>query len=202
MPLRIKQWIAALWLVLLLTVIFTIFWYSQLVYALPTTVPSDYKKVQTGKIIPLHGKLNFNNNRPVFLHFFNPECPCSRFNIDHFKTLVKTYQNQVNFAIVLMASRPYTEKEIQERFNLYVPVIADSTLAVSTGVYSTPQAVILGKNHSLFYRGNYNKSRYCTDKKTSYASMALESLLHKNSQITFDRSAITAYGCTLPTCNK
>jgi hypothetical protein len=202
MSLQIKKWIAALWLVLLLTAVFTIFWYSELVYALPTAVPANYKVGQAGKFIPLNGKLDFKNDRPVFLHFFNPECPCSRFNIDHFKTLVKTYHNQVNFAIVLLASRPYTEKEIQQRFGIDVPVVADTTLAASTGVYSTPQAVILSKNNSLYYRGNYNKTRYCTDKKTSYASIAIEKLLHKNSLLTFDRSAFTAYGCTLPSCNK
>jgi hypothetical protein len=197
-----KKWVAAVWLLFLLTIIFSLFWYNQLVYSLPTAVPKNYKTVHNGKIIPLNGSLDFKNDLPVFLHFFNPDCPCSRFNIDHFKSLVKTYHNQVNFAIVLMASKRFTEKEIQQRFNINVPVVADSALAAATGVYSTPQAVILRKDKSLFYRGNYNKTRYCTDEKTSYAKLAIESLIKRTSLVQFDRSALTAYGCTLPNCNK
>jgi hypothetical protein len=197
-----KKYIAVIWLVFLTAIISTIFWYSQLVYALPTPVPTAYKTVPNGKIIPINNLLPFNNGRPVFLHFFNPDCPCSRFNIDHFKSLVKSYHNEVNFAIVLLASRPYTEKEIQNRFKVSVPVVSDSTIAAATGVYSTPQAVILKTDHRLFYRGHYNKTRYCTDEKTSYAKLAIESLLKKTSLVQFDRSALTAYGCTLPNCKK
>jgi hypothetical protein len=52
----------------------------------------------------------------------------------------------------------------------------------------------------LYYRGNYNKSRYCTDKKTEYARMALDALLNNNANIGFDQLAIKAYGCQLPKC--
>ena len=197
-----KYYIASAWLVLLSAVVFALFWYNELVYTLPTPVPATYKTVPNGKIIPVNNALHFTNEKPVFLHFFNPDCPCSRFNIDHFKSLVKAYHNDVDFAIVLMASKPYTEKEIQDRFKVSVPVIADSTLAAATGVYSTPQAVILKTDHRLFYRGNYNKTRYCTDQKTSYAKLAIESLIKKTSLMQFDRAALTAYGCTLPNCKK
>jgi len=197
-----KKLIATVWLIFLTIIVSGLFWYNQFVYALPTPIPASYKTVPNGKIIPLNRALSFKNDRPVFLHFFNPECPCSRFNINHFKSLVKAYHNQVNFAIVLIASKPYSEKEIQQRFDIDVPVVADSTMAAAAGVYSTPQAVILKNSHRLFYRGNYNKSRYCTDQKTSYAKLALESLFQKNSLIQFDRYALTAYGCTLPNCTK
>lgn len=185
-----------------MTIVFGFFWYNQLVYTLPTPVPQGYKTVKNGKVIPLKNQLNFSNRKPVFLHFFNPDCPCSRFNIDHFKSLVKAYHNQVNFAIVLMTDKSYTTTEIQKRFHVNVPVVSDSTLATQSGVYSTPQAVILNADRRLYYRGNYNKTRYCTDEKSSYAKLALNGLLHHTSLIKFDLSALTAYGCTLPNCKK
>lgn len=197
-----KKWIAALWLLFLTTIIFSFFWYNQLVYALPTPVPSGYHAVKNGQEILLNDQLNFKNNKPVFLHFFNPDCPCSRFNIKHFKSLVEHYQGRVNFAIVLMADKSYTPAEITDRFKIDVPVLQDSALAKATGVYSTPQAVILQPNHHLYYRGNYNKTRYCTDEKSSYAKLALEDLLHDRSPFQFDRLALQAYGCTLPNCSK
>lgn len=195
-----RKWIAAAWLTLLLAIIFGFFWYNQLRYSLPTPVPANYKSVRNGEKIVLRKNLQFNNDKPVFLHFFNPDCPCSRFNIDQFKSLVKSYQSQVNFAVVLMTTKPYTAAEVQNRFGITVPIVADSTIAVSCGVYSTPQAVVLNNKKELYYRGNYNKSRYCTDKKTSYASIALTNILHKKTTLRLDQYALKAYGCTLPNC--
>jgi len=195
-----KKWIATVWLTLLMAIIFTFFWYNQLVYSLPTPVPSSYKTVHTGSKIHLTNTLDFKNNKPVFLHFFNADCPCSRFNIDHFKSLVKTYHNQVNFAVVLLTDKPNSVEEVKKRFGLTVPVVADSSVAAICGVYSTPQAVVLNADRELYYRGNYNKSRYCTDTKTSYALIALNGVLHQQNSLHFDQLALKAYGCKLPNC--
>ena len=195
-----RKWIATVWLTLLLAIIFSFFWYNQFVYSLPTPVPVNYHTVRTGEKIRLNSNLNFNNRKPVFLHFFNPDCPCSRFNIGQFKSLVKRYHRQVNFAVVLQSAKPYTAAEVQDRFGITVPVVSDSTVAASCGVYSTPQAVLLNPQGELYYRGNYNKSRYCTDAKTSYAHIALMGILHQQTTLQLDQYALKAYGCTLPNC--
>jgi len=138
------------------------------------------------------------------LHFFNPDCPCSRFNMPHFATLVKRYAARVNFAIVVMTPKNYTAEQIREKFGLpsSIPVLTDSALAVSCGVYSTPQAVIIDTAQKLFYRGNYNRSRYCSSDKSSYAKMALDGLLHHDLTQNFSPLALKAYGCQLPTCTR
>lgn len=195
-----NKWIAAAWLLFLMALVFAFFWYSQLIYTLPTPIPAGYKIVKNGKVISLNNELNFPDKKPVFLHFFNPDCPCSRFNMDHFKSLVKAYGSRVNFAIVLMTDKSYTAAEIQNRFNVNVPVVSDPNLATLSGVYATPQAVILNADRALYYRGNYNKTRYCTEEKSSYARLALKGLLNHTSLIQFDQSALRAYGCTLPKC--
>jgi hypothetical protein len=122
----------------------------------------------------------------------------------HFKSLVKEYGDEVDFRIVTVSSKKYTTKDIQDKFDMPVPVpvLFDTTLAAACGVYSTPQAVIIGKDHHLYYRGNYNKSRYCADKNSEYARIALDSLLHNNHPAVFDQYALKAYGCQLPNCNK
>ena len=196
-----KKWLASIWLTFLMIVVITFFWYNQYVYSLPTPIPSNYHSVKTGKKILLN-KIQFRNNKPVFLHFFNPECPCSRFNVDQFKSLVKTYQDQVNFAVILMSAKAYTQAEIQSRFGIDVPVYVDTALATSCGVYSTPQAVVLKEDQTLYYRGNYNKSRYCTDMKTNYAKIAIEGAVEHRALSELDKYAFKAYGCTLPNCGK
>jgi hypothetical protein len=181
--------------------IITLFWYNEWVYSLPTAVPEKYRPVDTGSVIDLSGKFR-TGNRPLFLHFFNPDCPCSRFNMAHFKSLVKQYGNDVNFGIVVLTARNYTASQIQDKFGLRIPVSFDSSIAAACGVYSTPQAVIITATHKLYYRGNYNKSRYCTNKSSNFAQIALDGLLHRDSAIVFDRYALTAYGCRLPECKK
>ena len=116
------------------------------------------------------------------------------------RSLIKEYGISVNFKIVLVTAKDYSEKEIQDRFNLNIPVLRDTSLARICGVYSTPQAVIVDSRQRLYYRGNYNRSRYCTDKKTNYAQTALETLLHNKYTSLFDPMAVKAYGCQLPGC--
>jgi hypothetical protein len=197
-----KKAAIVIWLSVLLTGIIALFWHFELVYALPTPVPKDYKAVNIGSKID--GVKKFESaNKPVFFHFFNPNCPCSRFNIDHFKSLVKEYGDRVKFIIVVMnAENEYSAEAIQEKFHLNLPVYFDRAIADRFGVYSTPQAAIINNDERLYYRGNYNKSRYCTDKKTNYARAALDSLLNQKYNPVFSQLALKAYGCELPKCIK
>lgn len=198
-----KKGTVIIWLGLLFTGICGFFWYNEWRYNLPTPVPQNYKAVASGEYINLRSKIKSETSKPVFLHFFNPVCPCSRFNITHFKSLVKQYDNQVNFAIVVMSNKEYTAREIQDKFEVDLPVLFDSSIAVTCGVYSTPQAVIIDTAHKLHFRGNYNRSRYCADKKTEYARIALDSLIHHSPNVVFDQFALKAYGCQLPkNCTK
>jgi len=190
------------WLTLLLSVVGALFWYNEWVYHLPTPIPSGYKPVGQGTAIKLNWPEGTNPEKPLFLHFFNPDCPCSRFNIANFKSIVSQYGSQVNFVIVVLNNDRYTAGEIQDKFDLKIPVLFDQAIAKSCGVYSTPQAVLIDTHHKLYYRGNYNRSRYCTDEQTNYARMAINGLFHANTRLTFDKLALRSYGCSLPNCKK
>jgi hypothetical protein len=198
----LKNLLLLLWLGVLFGAISAIFWYNDYIFKLPTPVPQGYQHVQSGAVISLPAELAFNNKKPVFIHFFNPDCPCSRFNIAHFRTLVKEYGDDVNFSVAVMNTDKYNIQEIKAKIGFDLPVTYDTTLATTCGVYSTPQAVLLNTDGRLFYRGNYNKSRYCSDKKTNYAQIALNEMVNGDRNINFDRYALTAYGCQLPKCTK
>jgi hypothetical protein len=74
---------------------------------------------------------------------------------------------------------------------------AHQKIAEACGVYSTPQAVIIDRDNKLFYRGNYNASRYCTSKATNFAELSLIALLNKRPAPVFSIAATQAYGCEL-----
>ncbi|QJD96448.1 AhpC/TSA family protein [Mucilaginibacter robiniae] len=195
-----KKIIVFTWLVVLFGAVASILWYNQYKYSLPTPVPDHYVPVKNGTAINLGFQFSFENHKPVLLHFFNPDCPCSKFNIKHVKELITQYGNQVNFAVVLLTDKYYTPAQVKQKYDLHIPVVVAPQLAIACGVYSTPQAAILNSSRQLYYRGNYNNSRYCTDSQTAYARIALENLLKQHDPIRFSLFATRAYGCSLPGC--
>lgn len=195
-----KKIFVAAWLCVLFGIVAILFWYNEYRYSLPTPIPANYRPVKNGAFIAT-GDFDFKDNKPVFIHFFNPDCPCSRFNITHFKALVAEYGDRVNFAVVIMAKHNYDPALFKSKYEISnIPVTTNQAIATKCGVYSTPQAVILNPAHHLYYRGNYNRSRYCTDEKTEYAKMALQSLLTNQQSVKFSRFALQAYGCQTPNC--
>ena len=53
--------------------IVVVFWKQEIVYTLPTAVPKNYDPVKLGEKLVL--PFNATNEKPLFIHFFNPECP-------------------------------------------------------------------------------------------------------------------------------
>ena len=176
--------------------ILTVFWYQQLQYLTPTPTPIHYSPVALESSITLpFVKEKVQENRPIFLHFYNPECPCSRFNQDHFRSLVNKYKDQVAFYTIVQSveGEPLSEE-------LGIPVISDpeGKIADACGVYATPQAVILQSDQALYYRGNYNKARYCTTRSTRFAELALQSAIAQKKLPLAIQLAGMPYGCNLP----
>src|SRR5688500_517192 len=93
------------WLGIVVLGIALLFWRNEWVFNLPTPVPQNYVAVKSRSTIDLSPMVKLDGEKPKFLHFFNPHCPCSRFNMPHFKELVKAYGHAVDFAIVVMSSR-------------------------------------------------------------------------------------------------
>jgi thiol-disulfide isomerase/thioredoxin len=186
--------------ILLLLSIFGAFWYQEWQYLLPTPIPKNYHSPKPQQRIFLDSLVALDYTKPVFLHFFSPDCPCSQYNIAHFQELVAKYGAKVNFYAVVYTTASYNKQDFGEQYDLNIPVIVKNgtEIAEQCGVYSTPQAVILDKNKLLFYKGNYNKSRYCNNKNTKFAQTAIINLLQGKSCPDFGELSTKAYGCELP----
>ena len=186
---------AATFLVAVILAIGGMFWWSEVQYLLPTPVPDGYQEVYVNQKVYSEDKTSETLERPVFYHFFTTNCPCSRFNLTHFNTLRRNYGDEIDFIVVIPAeddiakARPYFEGETK--------IIRDvnQEFAVALGVYSTPQAVIINTKHQLYFRGNYNKARYCTDPLSNFAQMALDSLNQGVAPPSFGPLSTIAYGC-------
>ncbi len=186
-----RKIIAVALLCIIMGGIVAVFWVHEIKYQMPTALPGNYNEVPLGTPVSVNAIIEYEG--PKLLHFYNPECPCSKFNAAHIKYLHARYGKEVRFFIV-------TEKELNDtRDEFNVPVIFDEhgILADACGVYSTPQAVLLNHENNLYYRGNYNKARYCTTKNTNFAEIAIVNLLEGNNTGEFSEIATRSYGCQL-----
>jgi hypothetical protein len=180
-----------------------IFWQQEWKFSKPTPVPSGYNNVQSGDSIPkdLLSVLGLEHDEQVFIHFYNFDCPCSRFNIKEFQNLVIQYESGVKFLAVLeTVDKEESEiKEFSEKYDLGIDIHLDTEglIAEQLGVYSTPQAVLI-KNQQIFFSGNYNRARFCTTQNTKFASLALSAMVEGREAPVFPELATVAYGCELP----
>jgi hypothetical protein len=174
----------------------SIFWYQEMQYLLPTPVPKGYRVVSPSEIIQFDSALIPQQQvKPKLLHFFSPECPCSRFNLKHFLSLEQKYNQAVDFYVVIAKREDVTSAKYMVGKDITIVVDRDEKLAKACGVYSTPQAALIQHNNQLYFRGNYNRSRYCTDKNSNFVQMALDSMITHKAPPHFIELATQSYGC-------
>ncbi len=181
-----------------ISIVYT-FWRQDVKDRLPTPVPRDYKYIPVGSRVELENLIP-NADMPTLIHFYNPKCPCSRFNLDHLNELKTKFAGKIRFFAVLQTSDTVDAEKKFSKKCANVPTYIDYTGAVadSFGVYSTPQAVVLDAEEKIYFRGNYNVSRYCTTRETQFVRIAIESLLAGKPLPEFPAAATVAYGCELP----
>jgi hypothetical protein len=172
-----------------------VFWKQELQYRLPTPVPQAYAPVPVGTAIHLTGSLSGQKAR--FLHFYNPDCPCSRFNVQHLRMLIGNYNDSISIAIVVASDEDLSRA--RKAFGDQVEFVTDiqGAIASACGVYSTPQAAIIDREGKLYYRGNYNISRYCTSRASNFAELSLLALMKNQMAPQFGLLATESYGCSL-----
>ena len=181
-------------------------WEQDWKWGLPTPRPDHLTQLPIGTRLALPDTVTARwtaaSGRPLVLHFFNPDCPCSRFNQDHVRDLIRAHRGRVTIvAVIEPEGGPVSPRAVAnaER-DLGVPVLldADGSLAKYVGVYSSPQAVVVTPAGALYFRGNYNLARYCTDARTEFARIAIEHVLSGAPKYDAPLQARIAYGCPLP----
>ncbi len=183
---------------LCLTVAATSFWYQDWRYSLPTPRPPGLVQAAPGTAVEGELPLPRTDGRPLLLHFTNPDCPCSRFARDQVRELVREFGEEVRFLAVVEVESGAGPPPDATGLGLEQLADPGGRLAARLGVYSTPQAVILAPDGTLWYRGNYNRARFCTQAESAYARLALAALVSGAARPLFSEAATRAYGCALP----
>jgi hypothetical protein len=176
-----------------------VYWERDLRYALPTPRPASLHQVPRGEVLTLpaaFARLELAADRPLLVHFYNPDCPCSRFNRDHVALLQRRYGDRVQFVEVVEVGEPTSAAAPS---GVDTPWLADpdGAIAAACGVYATPQALLLDAARRVVFRGNFNSARFCDARATQFARQAIDDLLHGVTRAV-DPRAEAAYGCPLP----
>lgn len=181
-----------------------VFWNQELQYATPTPVPVNFVDVKTGSKIDIENSIPAITNKPTLLHFFNFDCPCSRFNMKDFESTAHHFKNDVTCIVVIQSDDAHDIERFKKKYGLDVQTIldADGKISDKCGIYATPQGVLLKEDFTLYFKGNYNTARYCTNKDTKFIEMAITHML-KNEPLPLSLQNILTepYGCSLPTDN-
>ncbi len=167
-----------------------LFYNEDIKNSLPTAKPTNYKPTQFG--VKYDSSFAIKSNKKMkLLHFFNPECPCSKFNVKHIQKLASQYATKVEF--VAYSNQKLTDKN----YPIAIKFDENGKMAKLYGVYSTPQAVLLDSSGRIIYRGNYNKSRFCGSKNSEFVRIAIEKELKKETNIELMQKSGLPYGCAL-----
>ena len=181
-------------------------WLQDWKWGLPTPRPEGLEQPAIGSAAALAAPLADvraeSPDKPLFLHFFNPDCPCSRFNEDHVRDLIRKHRDTTTFVAVIEPEGGPVNLDAVEivahKFGIRAVLDADGEIGRALGVYSTPQAVVVATDGRLYFRGNYNLARYCTDARTEFARLALEHTLSGAPSFAAPPQAVIAYGCPFP----
>jgi len=179
-------------------------WRADWRYSLPTPRPAELlqpDRVEPALLARLRAAAGSAAQAgPLLVHFGNPECPCTRFNREHVLELAEPCRGSI--AQLALIELPEGEPTSGLAFDddLRLPALAenDGRIARALGVYSTPQAVLIDGSGRIYYRGNYNESRYCTRPDSAYVALAVAALRAGRACPAFPPAALRSYGCELP----
>lgn len=165
------------------------FWWFQFRFLPPVEVPllSHEQLIQLAEQLP-------SSETPRVVHFFNPDCLCSRFNESHVRMIIRRYQQLgVEFAVLVPAP---TQIALAERV-FGVPAFS---YALDAAQLYTPMALVLDHQADLAYIGSYSDSLLCTFETGQLIEDALDALL--NNQRPTLQQASGSCTCPWPTSSE
>lgn len=198
---RIKILLFTLLSVLAFSFVLWVFYEQEVKYALPTPIPENFIDVEIGETIQDEKVQALVNHSSTLFHFYSFECSCSRFNMEQFQKIVKKYGGAITIKVILQSDDTRDITRFKEKYDMDVAVVLDHDGSISDllGIYSTPQAVILNEASTIYFKGNYNKARFCTKSQTQYTEIALNYYLKgEKMPESILKEMSMPYGCSLP----
>ena len=116
-------------------------------------------------------------NGPVVVHFYDPACPCSKFNTEHVLALIEEYQGRgVQFEVRVPSAD--VQAQARQLFGVPVAVAADAQRPAAS-----PSALVLNQaqaaGRTVAYVGPYSAGAVCTGAEDDFVGLVLNRLLNQ-----------------------
>lgn len=128
----------------------------------------------------------------VLLHFWDPGCPCSRFNNDHVRQLLAA-PGSADVQLMVLTSAGAAAAQVQTVFGpTVVPVPPDQWQAIATAVPASPAAAVFDGSGRLAYLGPYSEGAACLAGNGDFVEQTLSRLRAGDTPTQLN---MTAFGC-------
>ncbi len=165
-----------------------------------------YQTISDSSVLPVNEKLNLDfleaNNSPAYLHFFSEDCRNSRINIHHIDRIIEKNKGNVDFYIINVSN--LSSEVLRKKYDVpaFVKIIHDPSaqVAAQLNVVSSPYALVISQDQTLFFGGNYNnKNGLCGANEINRSSpaIALDFLLKNNNPPLFPNHQLSFSGCSI-----
>lgn len=141
------------------------------------------------------GDLERSGGQVVVVHFWDPDCLCSRFNNSHVRSLIDDFGNRgVKFLIVLSSTSEQRERVWQKGRELFpsATLISSRTLALTTSIPASPSTAIIDSQGRLAYFGPYSLGGLCLSSDDGFVETILSTLLAGGQS---ELNTISGFGC-------
>ncbi|ALP51907.1 hypothetical protein Tel_01455 [Candidatus Tenderia electrophaga] len=171
------------------------FWWFQLKDVRPFAPSSENRAVffRADALLQRLGSLveDAPTGRITVVHFWDPDCACSRFSDAHVAELIQAYGSRgVAFIVVprAVAARDEARRRAVELFGAPVTVAAMDDLAMP----SSPAAAVLDAAGRLVYFGPYSNGAVCGAGGDAFVEKALDKALAGDTAQVLNMAAV---GC-------
>lgn len=137
------------------------------------------------------------------VHFWDPDCPCSRFNEVHVKKIISDYaEKNVKFTIVVGGSNEAERKQrqilAQNVFNHIAVKEIRSDWPMHKGPPSSPAVGVVNSDGELVYFGPYSLGARCAPDKGQFVEKVLDGLYASKKSANKKQLNTLAVGCFCP----
>lgn len=210
---RVKKWFVASLVTLWLISTLVAFWWFQFrnIQAFDSDAPNNqtvfFESGELGhrleKLVANDHVSNEKKEAISVIHFWNPDCPCNRFNEVHVKKIITDYaEKNVNFTIVVSGS---SEKERNQRQALAEKIFNHSAVKeirsdwpMHKGPPSSPAVAVLNRRGELVYFGPYSLGARCAPDKGKFVESVLDGLYASKKSADKKQLNTLAVGCFCP----
>ncbi|MBV0934500.1 DUF6436 domain-containing protein [Marinobacterium weihaiense] len=163
------------------------FWWFQLRWYQPL-------EHLTGDALFDSSRLQLSRSRPdqplEIVHFYDGNCPCTRFNTPHVQSLAQQYETH-DVQLRVLVPHPRQLDEVRQLF----PGAVHEVATAANAPVASPSALVRSQALGTQYHGPWSPGAVCAARSGDYVAQVLDRLLAGKRQ---DQTFQVARGCLCP----